>query len=155
MRIARSIGDLLKRERIPYRIIRHRRAYTARAEAAVAAVLQRDWAKTIVCFADGQPIQAVLPSDMMVDLERLRTLAEASSIRLATEAELIELYPDCEPGAMPPFGTLHGQRVFVDRTLVGDPEMVFSDGTHTDAISMHYNDFADIVKPLVGSFARR
>lgn len=153
MRVARSIGDFLRRERIPHTTIHHRRAYTAREEAATAAVPQRDWAKTVVCFADGQPVQAVLPADLMVDLERLRALVGARGIRLATETEITELYPECEPGATPPFGTLYGHRVFVDASLVGDPEMVFSDGTHTDAICMHFNDFADIVKPILGSFA--
>ncbi|MGH9201029.1 MAG: aminoacyl-tRNA deacylase [Vicinamibacterales bacterium] len=131
----------------------HERAYTAQKEAAVAHVPGRHWAKTVVCFADDEPIQAVVPADLMVDLERLRVLAGARAVRTATEAEIVSLYPGCEAGAMPPFGPLYGQRVFVDTTLVAEPDVVFNAGTHTDAICMHYSDFAELAKPCVGAFA--
>ena len=110
--------------------------------------------KTLVCFADNTPILAVLPAYLMVDFEALGRLAGASVIRLASEQEFAGLYPECEAGAMPPFGDLYLQRVFVDRTLVGECEMVFNAGTHIDAIRMHYGDFADLTRPTVGSFGR-
>ena len=75
-------------------------------------------------------------------------------MRLAREEEIAALYPECEVGAMPPFGAVYGHRVFVDRCLVGEPEMVFNAGTHTEAICMHYGDFAELAKPVVGAFGR-
>jgi Ala-tRNA(Pro) deacylase len=153
MAMPEPISEVLRRHRIAFRPIHHRPAYSAQQEAATAHVQGRHWAKTVVCFADEEPVQAVVPADRMVDLDRLRDLVGARSVRLSTEAELGRLYPSYELGATPPFGSLHQQRVFVDTSLVGDPEMVFTAGTHTDAICMHYNDFAEIVKPLVGSFA--
>jgi Ala-tRNA(Pro) deacylase len=111
--------------------------------------------KIVVCFADDEPVQAVLPAPFMVDFERLLGLTGARAIRLATESEFRRLYPDCEPGAMPPFGTLYFQRVFVDKSLVGETEMVFNAGTHTDAIRMHYEDFAVVANPVVGVFCCR
>jgi Ala-tRNA(Pro) deacylase len=89
----------------------------------------------------------------MVDLERLRVLVGARAVRTATEDEMVSLYPGCEAGAMPPFGPLYGQRVFVDTTLVAEPDMVFNASTHTDAIRMHYSDFVELAKPRVGVFA--
>jgi Ala-tRNA(Pro) deacylase len=154
MAIATSIGDFLAREHIPYRTISHPVAYTAQQEAAVAHVPGRRWAKTVVCMADEQPIQVVVPADMIVDLERLRDLTEARTVRLGTEDEITALYPECERGAMPPFGPLYGQRVYVDALLAGEPEIVFNAGTHADAISMDYRDFAEIIKPVVGTLAR-
>ena len=96
--------------------------------------------------------QAVLPAHYKVDLEQLRALAGVTTLRLATEEELARLFPDLEVGAMPPFGAVWGHRVFVERCLVGEPEMVFNAGTHTDAIRMHYWDFAELSKPCVGNF---
>jgi len=154
MAIAESIRDFLKRERVPYTIFAHRAAYTAQQEAEVSHVQRRHWAKIVVCFADGEPIQAVLPAHLMVDLERLGALAQAHEVRLAREAEIWGVYPECELGAMPPFGPIYEQRVFVDRSFVGDPEMVFNAGTHTDALCMHYSDFAEIVRPTIGTFAK-
>jgi Ala-tRNA(Pro) deacylase len=115
----------------------------------------REWAKTVVCLADGVPVLAVLPATYHVDPARLERLAGAAKVRLATEQELAPLYKDCEPGAMPPFGCLYGQRVFVDRSLVNDPEIVFNAGTHVDAVRMRYDDFARLTNPVVGDFGVR
>ena len=90
-----------------------------------------------------------------VDLERLGDLARAHEIRLADEAELRWLYPDCELGAMPPFGPLYKQPVYVDEELTLDDEIVFNAGTHSDAICMRYGDFAALTRPIVGRFAER
>ena len=148
----RSVDNFLKQARVPYTTFRHPEAFTAQAEAAASHVPGRSWVKIVVCFADDEPIQAVLPAPFMVDLEQLLVLTGACIIRLATEPEFRKLYPDCEPGAMPPFGTLYFQRVFVDRILVGESEMVFNAGTHIDAIRMHYEDFAVVANPVVGAF---
>jgi Ala-tRNA(Pro) deacylase len=107
-----------------------------------------------VCHADGEVVLAVVPAHYTVELEKLRELAGAVTIRMASEPELAALYPDCEEGAMPPFGDLYLQRVFVEKCFVGDPEMVFNAGTHTDCIRMHYADFADLAKPVVGCFSK-
>jgi Ala-tRNA(Pro) deacylase len=154
MGVALSIVELLKRERIPYTWFQHKLSYTAQEEAAASHIRGRCWAKVVICMIDDQPVQAVLPAHYVVDLEQLRLLAGASSLRLAREEELAAIYPDYEVGAMPPFGAVYGQRVFVERCLVGEPEMVFNAGTHTDAIRMHYGDFAVLAKPIVGQFCR-
>jgi Ala-tRNA(Pro) deacylase len=150
----RSVDNFLKQARVPYTTFKHPEAFTAQAEAAVSHVPGRSWVKIVVCFADDEPIQAVVSAPLMVDLERLRVLTGARALRLATEQEFRTLYPDCEPGAMPPFGTLYLQRVFVDQSLVGEAEMVFNAGTHVDAIRMHYWDFAELARPIVGVFGR-
>lgn len=150
----RSLDLFLKEARVPFTTFRHAPAFTAQEEAAASHIPGRCWAKTVVCIADGAPILAVLPAHLMVDLEALRALAAARSIRLAGEPEFVGFYPDCEPGAMPPFGDLYLQRVFVDHALVGETEMVFNAGTHIDAIRMHYHDFADLTRPIVGTFGR-
>ena len=155
MPIPASIEKFLTERGISFQSLSHRKAYTAQEEAAVTHVPGREWAKTVVCLADGVPVLAVLPALYNVDTERLQRLAGAQKVRLATEKELAPLYKDCEPGAMPPFGCLYGQRVFVDRTLAADPEIVFNAGTHIDAIRMTYDDFAKLTTPVVGDFAVR
>lgn len=146
--------DLLKRERIPYTWFRHAPAATAQERAQASHILGRCWAKVVICIADDQPMQAVLPAHYKVDLEQLRVLASAAALRLAREEEIAALYPDYEVGATPPFGAVHGHRVFVDRCFVGEPEMVFDAGTHTDAICMHFGDFCELAKPVVGVFGQ-
>jgi Ala-tRNA(Pro) deacylase len=150
----RSLDQFLRQARVPYTTFRHPEAFTAQHEAAVSHVPGRSWAKIVVCMADDEPILAVLPAPFRLDLELLRVLTGACALRLASEQEFQKLYPDCEAGAMPPFGNLYLQRVFVDQSLVGETDMAFNAGTHTDAIRMHYADFADLAQPVVGVIGR-
>ena len=155
MPVTASVQEFLRCANVPYSVVPHTPAYTAQDEAAVTHTPGRDWAKAVVFFADGEPIQAVVPADRLVDLERLATLAGAGELRLASEDELAWLYPDCERGAMPPLGPLYKQRVFVDQLLAAEPRIAFDAGTHGDAIAMRFVDFASIAKPIVGGFSMR
>jgi Ala-tRNA(Pro) deacylase len=150
----RSVDDFLRKLRIPYTTLLHPPAFTAQHAAAVSHVPGRCFAKTVVCFADSEPIFAVVPAHHTVELDQLRQLTGAETLRLAQPHEMAALYPDCEEGTMPPFGDLYVQRVFVDETLVGEPEMVFSAGTHTDCLKMHFGDFAEVAHPVVGRIGR-
>jgi Ala-tRNA(Pro) deacylase len=149
-----SLDEFLRRARVPYIPFSHPAAFTAQKGAQSSHVSGWSWAKVVVCLADSEPILVVVPAPAMVDLDRLNVLAGAQSVRLAREDELSNWYTDCELGAVPPFGNLYFQRVFVDQSLVGDPEMVFNAGTHTDAICMHYADFAELAHPVVGTICR-
>ena len=153
MAIAPSVQEFLRRADVAYAVLPHPPASNALEAAAVTDVPRRDWAKTVVFFADGQPIQAVVPAHLEVDLARLALVARASTVRLAMEEELRWLYPDCEHGAVPPLGPLYKQPIFVDRTLSAEDQIAFSGGTDHDAIAMRYEDFASTVHPKVGSFA--
>lgn len=151
--IPASVSDYLERHEARYSSVSHPTAYTAQEEAAAAHVPGQEWAKTVVCFVDEQPILAVLPAPFAVDLNRLQQTAHAHSIRLAKEREFAPLYQDCEVGAIPPFGPLYGQRVFVDKHLTTDPEVSFSAGSHHDAIRMSYREFERLAQPTVAEFA--
>jgi len=150
-----AIHEFLRDAHVAYTVVPHRPAYTAQEEAAAVHVPGRDWAKVVICFVDGEPIQAVLPAPLVVNLDRLLQLAGGETIRLARPDELRQLFPDAETGAMPPFGPLYHQPVFVDSALAAEPEIVFNAGTHTEAIRMRWVDFAVTVSPIICSFAER
>jgi Ala-tRNA(Pro) deacylase len=152
MPVPTAIQEYLSQRGCPYTTIPHPRAFTAQEEAAVTHTPGHEWAKTVVCFCDEEPVLAVIGADRKLDLDRFRRLADAQTARLAHEAEFSALYPDCEVGAMPPLGPLFHQRVFVDRRLAGCREITFHAGTHMDGIRMDYTTFADLVKPVVGDF---
>ncbi|MEQ1729595.1 MAG: YbaK/EbsC family protein [Vicinamibacterales bacterium] len=155
MAVTVLVQEYLRRANIAYSVFPHAPAYSAQEEAAVTHISGRDWAKPVVFFADAEPIMAVVPADLVIDLEQLLLLTGAERIRMANEHELMELYPDCEPGAMPPLGPLYNQPVFVDIALAAEPQIVFNGGTHADAVCMRYDDFAELSHPVVGSFAMR
>ena len=147
------IHEFLRAAHVPYTVVPHRPAFTAQEEAAATHVPGRDWAKVVICVIDGEPVEAVVPAPSVVNLDQLLDLAGGQAIRLADEVELRRLFPDCEPGSMPPFGPLYGQTVYVDAALAAEPTIAFNAGTHTDAIAIRWNDFVKMVNPIVGKFA--
>jgi Ala-tRNA(Pro) deacylase len=153
MAIPASIERFIRATGVAFTPIHHRVAFTAQEEAAATHVKGREWAKTVVCIADGKPVLVLLPAHYRVNLGALRSLVGARDVRLAAEHEFSALYPECETGAMAPFGSLYNQTVYVDDSLAADPEIVFHAGTHVDAIRMSYADFVRIARPISGRIA--
>jgi len=153
MAIPASIERFVRDNGVTYTPIHHRVAFTAQEEAAATHVPGREWAKTVVCFADGKPILAVLPAHFRLDFYALRSMLGARDVRLAAEHEFSSLYPECETGAMAPFGTLYHQPVYVDESLTADPYIVFNAGTHVDAMRMKLSDFVKLSRPIIGRIA--
>ena len=151
--IPTSVTNYLEQNSARYSLIPHRPAYTAQEEAAAAHIPGAAWAKSVVCMANDELFLAVVPAPSTVDFDRLKRAIDADSVRLALESEFVSAYRECEPGAMPPFGPLFGQRVVVDSALTRDPEIVFSGGSHGDAIRMPYREFERLSRPTVAKFA--
>jgi Ala-tRNA(Pro) deacylase len=154
MSISRSLDAYLNHERVHYDVLPHPEAFRALAIAQMLHTPEKKVAKVVIVKVGKQFVMTVLPASWNVDLHRLRTVFATHSVRLATEAELTGLFPDCELGAMPPFGNLYKIPVYVDRSLTEDEEIVFQAGTHSNAIRMRYWDFAALVFPVVTEFHR-
>jgi Ala-tRNA(Pro) deacylase len=118
----------------------------------LAHVSGKEFAKTVIIHLDNQLAMAVLPANRRVAVQELRELTGCDRVRFATEEEFQGLFPDCEIGAMPPFGNLYGMEVYVAPELTGDPEIAFNAGTHTEVMRMPYGDFERIVHPHVMQF---
>lgn len=131
----------------------HRPAYTAQEVAAAEHVPGRSLAKVVMVFGDDRLVMLVVPASHRVDLDRAAAALEAEKVRLAKEQEFAGYFPDCEPGAMPPFGKLYGVPVYVDRSLGESETVVFQAGSHTHTMSLRYADFARLVAPSVSEFA--
>jgi len=69
----------------------------------------------------------------VVHLGRLKQAIGATNVSLAEE-DFQTLFPDCEVGAMPPFGNLYGMEVYVSESLTLDDEIAFNAGSHTELI---------------------
>jgi Ala-tRNA(Pro) deacylase len=154
MAISRTLKEYLDREHVRYDILPHREAYRAVVLAEVLQTPVREMVKVVILKVDDWFVMTVLPAGWLVDLHRLRDVFMTNHVRLATEQEFKDLFPDCELGAMPPFGPLYGLPVYVDRSLTEDEYIVFEAGTHSEAIRMRYWDFAALVFPVVEEFHR-
>ena len=152
--ISARLKDFLDERKIPYSVMTHTTAYTAQGAAVTMQISGKELGKTVVLWAGDKMILAVLPAPNHVRLDQLA--AELGKpVRLAGEQEFGDLFPDCELGAMPPFGSLYNLPVYVDESLAADEMIVFNAGTHRDAIRMRYGDFVGLAKPKVCSFARK
>lgn len=154
MPVLTRLREFLDQNNVQYTHTVHSLAYTAREVAAAEHIPARELAKTLVFLSEQGYGMAVLPGDSVADLEQLRLELGLTRLRLATEAELGELFPNVELGAMPPFGNLWNLPVYVDSRLAGEDMIAFNAGTHRDVIHMHYADFERLVQPSVIAFSR-
>ncbi len=145
----RKLREVLDREKVKYVSIRHSPAYTAQEIAASAHIRGRELAKVVVVKLDGTMALAVLPASVKVDLDLLRQATGARQAELATESDFASAFPECELGAMPPFGILYGMQVYADDRLAEDTEIAFNSGSHSELIRMKYADFERLAAPKV------
>lgn len=138
---------------VKYITLQHSAAYTAQEIAARAHIPGKELAKTVMVKLDGRMAMAVLPASCRVDFSTLARTTGSEKAELAGEAEFKNLFPECELGAMPPFGNLYGMEVYVARRLAEDEEIAFNAGTHRELFRMRYDDYARLVQPLTVSFA--
>jgi Ala-tRNA(Pro) deacylase len=148
-----KLEAFLREQQVPFEMQRHHVAYTSQDVATSEHIPTQMMAKVAIAFADTKMIMLVLPASHRIDLTRLSAAIRAQHVHLASEHEIETAFPDCEVGAMPPFGNLYQLPVYVDRLLTEDHTIVLQAGTHTDTISMKYADFARVVKPIVIDFA--
>lgn len=150
---ARKLKEFLDAQHIHHESIPHSTAYTAQGIAAVTHISGKELAKTVIVKLDDKFAMAVLPASLQVDLELLKAATGAKTAGLASEREFREKFPDCETGAMPPFGNLYDMPVYVEERLTKDKEIAFNAGTHNELIKLAYQDFANVVKPVVLKFS--
>ena len=144
-----SLTKYLDGHSVAYIVISHSPAYTAQGIAALAHIPGRELAKTVIVTLDGKLAMAVLPAKFQVDLVSLRRGAKAHTAALASEDDFKNRFPECETGAMPPFGNLFGIAVFADESLEKDTEIVFNAGNHRELIRMAWADFKRLAEPIV------
>jgi len=149
----KKLKDFLDHHGVKYVSIAHSKAYTAQEIAAKTHIPGKDMAKTVMVRLDRKMAMAVLPASYNVDFHLLKKASGATEVELATETEFKDMFPECELGAMPPFGNLYGLEVFAAQTLAEDEEIVFNAGSHTELIKLAYTDFENLVKPKLLKFS--
>jgi Ala-tRNA(Pro) deacylase len=143
----------LRENGVPFEEMRHERAYTMQEAAAALHVSGKQVAKVVIVKADDRMAMLVIPAPYRLNMEKVRDLLKAEVAELAREDDFSECFPDCIPGAMPPFGNLYGLPVYVDQSLARSPEIIFRAGTHSHTMQVAYSDFARLVQPTLGEFA--
>jgi Ala-tRNA(Pro) deacylase len=146
------LRNYLNENGIGFHEMTHDPAFTAQEIAAALHVHGKSLAKVVMVKANDWLVMLVLPATRQIDFTCLKRALDTEEVRLAHENEFEHLFPDCDTGAMPPFGNLYGVPVCVDESLAREPEIVFQAGTHRETMQLGYKDFARLVKPIVADF---
>lgn len=158
MECSERLQSYLRESNVPFQLVEHPVAYTAQEVAASEHVPGRMFAKVVMVVADGQLTMLVLPAMERVRLSEVQKALGAKETRLASEEEFGSRFPDCDVGAMPPFGYLYGVPMIVDASLARNERIVFQPGTHTQTMSVRYADYVRLVQPRIaeiGTVAER
>jgi Ala-tRNA(Pro) deacylase len=147
------LKDFLNVNKIKYVSVVHSQAYTAQEIAELTHITGKELAKTVIVKKDDRMTMAVLPASHKIDWNLLKEATGAGKIELATEKEFKDMFPDCEIGAMPPFGNLYNMEVYVEESLTKDREIAFNAGSHIELVKLSYEDFSRLTKPKVVKFS--
>lgn len=148
-----KLKQFLDEKNVRYVTIQHSRAYTAQEVAASAHIPGKEVAKTVIVKIDGDMAMAVLPASYSVDFDQLKQVTGASTVELATEDEFKDRFPDCDVGAMPPFGRLYDMQTFMAASLAEDEQIAFNAGSHTELIKMSFSDYHRLADPIELAFS--
>jgi Ala-tRNA(Pro) deacylase len=144
-----NLETYLQQRGVSYEVQHHVPAFTAQKVASSEHIPGRMLAKVVMVFAGDDLNMLVMPAHVRLDLEATRAALGGRDVRLAHESEFAPSFPDCEPGAMPPFGNLYGIPVYVEEALGDNEKIVFQVGTHTETMSVPYHDFVRLSRPTV------
>lgn len=147
MPILTKLKEFLDQAKVSYEVYNHPRAFTAQEIAAAQHIPGKEMAKVVMLKVEGSFMMAVVPASKLVDLARAKKGLGAKEVALATETEFAALFPECETGAMPPFGNLFGLSVCVDPALAKDETIFFNAGNHLQTVGLKYSDFKELVRP--------
>jgi Ala-tRNA(Pro) deacylase len=148
------LDEVLTQRHVPFERLCHRPTFTANRMAQTLHIRGKEVAKSVLLRAGSGYVLAVLPATHQVDLGRVREELGGDSVELASEHEAERLFPDCEPGAHPPFGSLYNIQTLVDASLSDDKDIVFEGQNHEEAYRMAFQDYQAMEHPRQGSFAR-
>jgi Ala-tRNA(Pro) deacylase len=150
MTILKKLQDYLEKNKVSYEVGYHQTAYTAQEIAAVQHVPGKEMAKVVMVKVDGRMVMLVLPASYRVETKKLKEALNCKKVGIVKEEAFQDLFPDCEIGAMPPFGNLYNLEVWVDKVLTENESIVFQAGSHVETLRIKYEDYARLVNPKVG-----
>ncbi len=154
MAVSERLKKIFEEQNVPYDIMYHSESFTAQEKAAGLHVPGAQMVKVVMTKADGQLVMLVLSADYSIDFALLREALGTKKVGLADEADFGKFFPDCDLGAMPPFGNLYDIPVWVEEHLAEQESIVFNACTHHEAARIAYSDYDRLVHPKVAEFGR-
>ena len=143
------LKEFLDNHHVKYMCINHSPGFTSQEIAAAAHVSGKQLAKTVIVKMGNQLAMMVLPANESVNLAAFKEATGAPTADLARETDFKGKFPECEVGAMPPFGNLYGMPVFISNHLGDHEQIIFNSGSHSELMKLAYLDFLRLVNPKI------
>lgn len=153
MPIAKKLLNRLDAHKVKYRVLPHKTVYTAYDLASTLGHELNKVAKTLVVKADKRYVLVVLPANVRLDLKKLAKVLKAKAVKIAPEPVLAKL--KLKPGMTPPFGSLAGLEVALEKSLLKAADIIVRAGSLTESIGMKAKDFVEMESPILGTFGAR
>lgn len=144
MSIANTVKSYLESEQLSYEILQHPHTSSSAETADAAFIWQDQLAKSVLLEDETGYMMAILPASNRVDLKKLREKLHRP-LELASEAELGEIFVDCEIGAVPPVGQAYGIPMIYDDSLAKLANVYFEAGDHEDLVYMGGSEFMQLL----------
>jgi Ala-tRNA(Pro) deacylase len=141
-----TITNFLGRRDVCYETVPHRHTLTSRETAREADVPGQRIAKGVLFCDEDEYVLAVVPASRRVDAERLCHVLGRRELALASEDELVLLFPDCEIGAVPALGEAYGLRSVIDASLHGEEDVYLETGDHQHLVRVPGSAFERLME---------
>lgn len=155
MQPGKRLETFLRRQGTPFVVDHHAETVTAQETAAAEHVPGRNFVKVVMVKVADRLAMVCIPAHHRADMASISWMARGKPVQLAQEMDFVDVFDDCEPGAMPPFGNLYGVPVYMDVALDDDEYLVFNGGTHRRVVRLARTDFENLVQPRKGTFSER
>ena len=150
MPISKRLLHALGKHKVKYRVLPHKTVYTAYDLATTLGEGLEKVAKTLLVKADRRYVLVVLPASYRLDLARLAKVLKAKAVSIAPEQAIKRL--KLTPGTTPPFGSLVGLGVALEKGLARAADIVVRAGSLTESLGLQAKDFISMESPILGAF---
>jgi Ala-tRNA(Pro) deacylase len=147
-----AVIALLESRGVAFRRFEHEPVRTSEEAAQVRGTPLEQGAKALVLETDRGLIVAVLSAARRVDYRALKRHLGSKRVQMAP-AEAVREATGCEPGGVPPFGSIFGLPTLVDPCLLELQHMDFNAGDRARSVEMRTADYLAVSGAEVVSFA--
>lgn len=144
---SKRLQYFLDSNKVPYQIMNHPIAFSALEISQTTHIPEKNLAKSIIVKTPKKMLMCVVSANDVLDLLLLKAVLHQKEVSLATEQEFAREFPDCEVGAMPPFGNLYEMDIYVSDKLAQNKEIFFNAGNHSEVIKLSYQVYDSLVHP--------
>jgi Ala-tRNA(Pro) deacylase len=151
MAISKPLEKLLSKNKIKYKILEHRKVFTAFDSAETQDKKLSEVAKAVLISGKKGLYLAVLPASTNCDFKALSKLT-GEKVSIAKESD-IKTGLKTKIGLIPPFGSLFSLPLFLDKKLVKNKKINLPAGSYTESIEIGTKDYINLEKPVLGNFS--